>query len=121
MGRTDMGEWSSWRASNWSVIWMMRGDGKVWDIGDHEDLCDETLTTSLNQYVLTTIIPQSEALAIWPDVPPDSIHRDGSELCWTAWQHKASALKFAAIVTISLIIGVGVSCALVTRSTIRLA
>ncbi len=113
MGRTDMGEWSSWRASNWTVIWMVRGDGATWGLGEKDTLRDEVLGAALSDFVIGAVVPASDALAIWRDIPPESISRSGKELQWSVWQHKTRVIKLVAIIAVCALIGLAVSRALI--------
>lgn len=113
MGRTDMGAWSSWRASNWVTTSISEQRGEIWNYGDDPSSLDEILINALDELMLVTIIPASDTLVIWPNVSPDSVQRNGSVLWWIARQSKTSIPTFAAIVAMCLALGIVASCAVI--------
>jgi len=115
MGRTDLGEWSSWRASHWLVTSISSDGDDVWIFGDDPSLLDEGMVSALDEFMLVTIIPHSDEVGIWPKVPPHSVSRHASVLWWTARQRRMSIVKFTAVVTTCVMLGVVISCALVPR------
>lgn len=103
MGRTNPG-YNQWRATHWMVLSVADADrGWRW-FDDPEDLPAGGVMDAITDYIEVQLIPDSPALAIWPDTPPDNVEMNG-ELAWIAWQHKPHHISRVSTIVVSLLIG----------------
>lgn len=109
MGRTNSGGLDAWRASHWFLM----------SVADVEQICywtecsdtykNEQFFAILDTYMRDVVIPKSAALNVWPDIEPRSVSSHLDDGLWTAYQDRYSWSGHAAIILISLGVGVLVS------------
>ena len=92
----------AWRCSSWRVS-LATLDPVTHEL-DVEDWLGEAdpLISELDEFLARSVIPRSEAMRFWPDMPPEPVRR--TQLSWVVWQNRicygniATALVFFTVV-----------------------
>ena len=70
----------------------------------------EPFASLFDTFVRNSIIPGSEAMAIWPTTPPLPVQHEGGQWqSWSVWQVQSHPWIFAALAAVSLGVGLGVA------------